>query len=100
MAMMDVCGPVLCPNCSPQKNRRGLIIGVYLQCSENNYSGCGVDMANCPNCGKGFQISYKIDKITPEPSWDIDFEAEASADKRLKEHEIEELEKRLKELKK
>jgi hypothetical protein len=27
-------------------------------------------MANCEKCGKGFQISFKIDKIERAPEWD------------------------------
>ncbi len=28
-----------------------------------NYSGCGVDHMRCPQCGKGYQVSYKVDEV-------------------------------------
>jgi hypothetical protein len=64
MSMMDVCGPIFCPKCPPVKDRSGRQRGELLECSDSNYSGTVTDMANCPKCGRGFCISYKIDKIT------------------------------------
>jgi len=52
-------------------NRNGRRIDP-LEIVEHNYSGCGEDMANCPKCGHGFAISYRIDKITRAKDWDID----------------------------
>lgn len=54
-----------CPHCKATDTCR-----VPLKCSERNYSGCSVDMANCPECGKGFSVSYKIDEVVPVESWD------------------------------
>lgn len=65
MSMMNICGPVFCPNC----------VNNALECSDANYSGTGTDMANCPKCGRGFCVSYKIDKVTPCPALDVDLEA-------------------------
>jgi len=75
-------GPHYCPNCPPvyrfpkkihprdEKNvvmiegRSGVRCGVQLELGEDNYSGCGVDIAFCPECKKAFQVSYKVDTIT------------------------------------
>jgi hypothetical protein len=43
---------------------------VNLKLIERNYSGCGVDTAYCPKCGKGYEVSYRVDAVTPEPAWD------------------------------
>jgi hypothetical protein len=53
-----------CPNCPLTKTRRGGLRGVELELVNDNYSGCGVDIVRCPECGKDFQVSYKIDTIT------------------------------------
>jgi hypothetical protein len=98
MSMMDVCGPVFCPVCPPRKNKRGEQIGIRLRCSEDNYSGCGVDMANCPECGKGFQVSFKIDEVTREPTWDRDLDAEKKEEEEYRRMEIEGLRKKADEL--
>lgn len=100
MAMMQVCGPVLCPNCPTWKNKYGKIVGEYLECSDDNYSGCGEDMANCPKCGKGYAISYQIKAVTPEPSWDIDLAEEEDYLKKSYELEILEQEQKTEKLKK
>ena len=51
-----------CPNCPKRETKRGLI-GVSMDEIETNYSGCGVDIYECPECNKQYQISYKVDKI-------------------------------------
>ena len=51
-----------CPVCPKRKTKRGSF-GVQLELVEHNYSGCGVDIASCPNCQRVFEISYKVDKI-------------------------------------
>lgn len=58
-------GPVYCPNCPPQyrKRRPDERVGVHLELTVENYSGCGVDFADCPECGKRFQVSYKVDEV-------------------------------------
>lgn len=71
MAMMDCMNEhPWCPECKPVFNRQNRRVGQVLTCVESNYHGCGVDMANCEKCGKGFQISFKIDKIERAPEWD------------------------------
>jgi hypothetical protein len=67
-------GPHYCPVCPPVLIGRTLkqSAETQLSLSESDYSGCGVDMANCPKCGRGFCLSYKLYKITPEPSWDVE----------------------------
>lgn len=68
-------GPHYCPVCPPVmvgRNRDRKSSETALEISESNYSGCGVDMANCPKCGRGFVVSYMVKAITHEPSWDVD----------------------------
>lgn len=63
-----------CPTCLQEygpKNAKKLR-GVTLSLLRHNYSGCGVDMAYCPMCGKG----YKVDKVTPDPAWDVTVEVD------------------------
>lgn len=95
MSMMDVCGPVYCPKCKPVFNKHKRRLDPPLVCSSANYSGCGVDMANCPTCGKGYQISYKIDKVAHCKDWDVDLEAEKESEKRAKVDRVKEAEKNL-----
>ena len=52
-----------CPQCPKVETRRGDLRGVTLELIYDNYSGCGVDICRCPQCGKDFQVSYKIDEI-------------------------------------
>ena len=63
-------GPHFCPVCPPvmvgkKKDRR---VGETLSLRASNYSGCGVDVADCPACGRRFQISYKVDQVLEVPS--------------------------------
>lgn len=39
-------------------------LGVSMNEIERNYSGCGVDIYECPQCNKKFQVSYKVYEIT------------------------------------
>ena len=57
------CCPV-CPEEHVKTARWERIRAPKLVLSESNYSGCGVDIAYCPNCGHEFQVSYKVDEIT------------------------------------
>lgn len=61
---------IYCPDCGLGKNRRGDVIGTDLELIEHNYSGCAVDMMHCPECGHAFAVTYKVDKITREQSWE------------------------------
>jgi hypothetical protein len=56
-------GPHFCPRCPEVRNRRGERVGVRLDLIESNYSGCGVDIACCPQCEKRYQISYCVRSI-------------------------------------
>ena len=74
-----------------------------LECVDANYSGTGTDIATCKKCGKGFSISYQINKITRAKDWDRDFEEEkkfalenAEARVRKAKKELAELEAELK----
>lgn len=56
-----------CPECprSGQGNKKP-----NLTLTSRNYSGSGIDIGNCPECGKAFCISYKIANIDRISSWD------------------------------
>jgi len=60
--------PIYCPHCLPGPYVSN-IMGVELELIERNYSGCGVDIAYCPRCKKGYQISYKVDEIEEVEGW-------------------------------
>lgn len=60
---------IFCPKCEPVLNKKGGRIPVKLEIFEYNYSGCGVDMAECPICTRCFQISYKVDKVEQVKGW-------------------------------
>ncbi len=57
-----------CPDCPPfgKRNRRHTLIVLT-----RNYSGCAIDMGACPECGKAWSISYKINMFEPCPDWNI-----------------------------
>jgi len=57
-----------CPECKPygKRNRRHM-----LECSERNYSGCGIDIGTCPECGKTWEVSYVVGELVRAPDWDI-----------------------------
>lgn len=61
--MFNSTGPHYCPVCEPIVNKKGRRIDSPLMLIERNYSGCGVDIAECVVCKKIFQISYKVDNI-------------------------------------
>jgi Pyruvate/2-oxoacid:ferredoxin oxidoreductase delta subunit len=56
--------PAYCPECAPYVAKNGKQRRIELALVDTNYSGCGVDIGECPVCGQLFQVSYKIDKIT------------------------------------
>lgn len=60
-----------CPECPPLKPNNPRT-GVKMIESDKNYSGTGVDMYNCPKCGKGFAVSYMVAKVSRDPDWDVD----------------------------
>ena len=55
-----------CPDCADNTNVRNPRLVVI----EQNYSGSGCDMGICPNCGKAWNISYKVNEMTHVPEWD------------------------------
>jgi len=59
---------VKCPHC-----------GHLLTCTERNHHGCSVDNAVCEKCGRGWQLSFKMDKVMRAPAWD-----DESEERRLK----------------
>lgn len=54
---------VFCPVCEPVRNKRGDQINGRLECTCHNYSGCSVDFGECPDCGRRFEVSYKVAEI-------------------------------------
>lgn len=56
-----------CPECPPygKKGHRH-----QLECVARNYSGCGVDIGQCPECGKAWEVSYKVEALTRVTEWD------------------------------
>jgi hypothetical protein len=75
---------VFCPDCPVKINSRGREVRPRLECVEDNYSGTGMDIGECPNCHHVFGICYKVtvdsverlrdwenleDYVTPE-QWD------------------------------
>ena len=61
-----------CSECPSVVSDRGHRVGVKMELSEGNYSGSGEDMYNCPKCGKGFVVSYKVAAVVRDPSWDVE----------------------------
>lgn len=58
---------VYCPVCTPRFSisKPEMRVGVVMECIVSNYSGCSVDIAECPECKGQFQVSYKVDSIIP-----------------------------------
>lgn len=59
-------GPHYCPVCPPVmvgKDKQRVSDETRLILRVANYSGCGVDVAECENCKRNFQISYKVANI-------------------------------------
>lgn len=68
-----------CPTCTEEFGRKTSrqTRAVPLELLKRNYSGCGVDMAYCPKCGKGYCVSYKVDQVIHNPAWNVDVSEEA-----------------------
>ncbi len=64
-----------CPYCKATNARR-----VPLECSERNYSGCSVDIANCPKCGRAYQVSYRVAEVARVNSFDMQSRVELEAE--------------------
>ena len=61
---------IFCPDCGTGKNRRGDIVGIDLEVTERNYSGCAEDIMHCPGCGHVFAVSYKVAAIVRAQDWE------------------------------
>ncbi len=59
-----------CPHCKELPEFKDAHWSPYLECSERNYSGYSVDMANCPECGRGYQIRYSVKAVDRVSDWD------------------------------
>lgn len=62
--------PVYCPDCKPIYGKSGRRITGQLRMVESNFSGTGVDYMECPSCGHVFSISYVVDQIIRDKSWE------------------------------
>lgn len=70
-----------CPDCPPwgkRKDRRH-----QLEVLSINYSGSGTDVGACPECGKAYSISYKVDKMEPCPDWNIPSKVDLEEEERI-----------------
>jgi hypothetical protein len=65
--MFNSTGPHHGPKCPAEYSRKrpNNRIDKPLELHESNYSGTGVDIAYCCRCEGYFEISYKVDKISP-----------------------------------
>lgn len=72
------CDTIDCPNCPPfgKQNRRHQLV-----CVESNYSGCGVDIGACPECGRAYEISYQVAEVVHIPR--LDGETRVQEEERL-----------------
>jgi len=65
---------IYCPDCKQDYiiTKLGVrIVGSVLEEVERNYSGCGVDIYQCPKCKHIFQISYRVDEVKRLEEWEI-----------------------------
>lgn len=85
-----------CPHCKELPEFTNSRFVPLLECSERNYSGCSVDIANCTECGKGYQVSYSVAEVSPVPSWDMPTRLERKEHKRKS--QLEEIERKRAEL--
>lgn len=69
-------GRLECPECpgAGKGKRKPLLI-----CVERNYSGCSVDMGQCEECGKAWEISFKVKEIVRQEGWDGESRSEREA---------------------
>jgi len=67
-----------CPECQPAEKRQRR---PKLECSAQNYSGCGEDMGTCPECGKTWAVSFRVDKLKRAPEWDVPPRASREAER-------------------
>lgn len=54
MEFSHTCLPV-CPHCTANDGS-----AVLLDCTQRNFGGYGVDVGDCPECGKRFYVSYEV----------------------------------------
>lgn len=57
-----------CPVC-PVDRRRNRIALVEV---ENNYSGSGMDVGQCPQCKRVYGVHYYISKVERMKSWEVE----------------------------
>lgn len=65
---------IFCPDCKIDYRITKFGVkrfGSILELIERNYSGCSVDIYECPKCKHCFQVSYKVDKIERVKDWEF-----------------------------
>ena len=75
-----------CPDCPPfgKRNRRHTLDVLSI-----NYSGSGTDIGACPECGKAWSISYKIDVMESCPDWNIPSRVDLEEEERIAREALE-----------
>ena len=68
---------VFCPDCPPRYKRTSagyqtikVQAGVVLNVVEKNYHGTSEDLMTCPSCGHVFFVSYMVDEVTRDESYE------------------------------
>ena len=62
---------IACPECPPWSKPGAKVERRHmLECVEQNYSGTGEDVGQCPECGKSWFVVYKVDHLNRAEDWD------------------------------
>jgi uncharacterized protein with PIN domain len=61
-----------CPVCPTERSRSGREIRNNLNCVEQNYQGYDVDIYECLQCKRTFQIHYEVSQVWElDESWEL-----------------------------
>lgn len=71
-----------CPSCAQSAEFNGKRYKPKLELVEANFSGCGVDVAQCRECGNGYVVSYKIAEVRRDEGFDGPSRQEAKEQER------------------
>ena len=58
-----------CPGCEPKFRGDGTRSGVKLDLVVRNYMDCYADIAECPECQRAFQVSYRVESVKQVYGW-------------------------------
>lgn len=73
---------LFCPDCKPRRTHLGKQFNARLEVVERNYSGTGIDITHCTDCGHCFEVTYKVDTIRRDMGWEDKDEIERLAKER------------------